>query len=264
VGRLGYKVAIVTGGAEGLGADAAEALAADGATVLITGTRDDEGEAHAAAMRGRGLKLAYHHLDTGDAMGWAVLAEKIMRTHGHLDVLVNHASAYTSATIEDATAAQLRAILEADLIGPFLGTKSVIPAMRQSGGGAIINIAANPIVEILPLAVLYSAAKAALVNLTKSTASHCLQRGYDIRVNAVHPGTHETPALTAGAMRSTTAPRMHELLAALPPPAGQLYEFGAAIAYLAGDEAPHITGSELFCDGALAAMSFTNAAAPGG
>jgi 3(or 17)beta-hydroxysteroid dehydrogenase len=247
--RLAYKVAIVTGGAQGFSASAAEALAADGATVLIAG---GEGEAFAAALRERGFKAEYHQLDAGDPLSWAVLVDKIMRTHGHLDVLVNQAGANISTTIENATAGQLREILEADLIAPFIGTKAVIAAMRQSGGGSIINIAANPIVEILPLYALYGAAKAALLSLTRTTAVHCTQRSYDIRVNAVHPGTHETQLLTDNAIRSADAPNVNELLGTLPVRAtGTLYEFGEAIAWLAGDESQHITGTEIFCTGLL-------------
>lgn len=262
--RLGDRVAIVTGGAEGFGAQAAAALAADGALVLLTGLQDEAGEASAAALRARGLRAEYHHLDITDPMAWAVLVDKIMRTHGHLDILVNHAADNISVTIEAATSEQLREILEANLIGPFTGTKAVIAAMRQSGGGAIINIVANPIVAVLPLYPLYSAAKAALVNLTKSTAIHCAQRSYDIRVNAVHPGTHETEKLTENALRSATAPNLGTLLATLPArPHGPLHEFGAAITFLAADESHHVTGADIFCEGSLAALSFP-AAPPAG
>src|SRR6516165_1974162 len=214
--RLGYKVAIVTGGAQGLAAAAASALAKDGATLLITGQNDGEGEEEAAALRANGLHAEYHHLVPADPLSWAALVDKVMRTHGHLDVLVNHAGAHISTTIEDASAAQLREVLDSDLVAPFLGLKAVIPAMRQSGGGSIINIAASPVVTVLPLYALYSAAKAGLVSLTKNTAMHCHQRGYDIRVNAVHPGVHETPTLTANAIRSTRARNLHELLTTLP------------------------------------------------
>jgi 3alpha(or 20beta)-hydroxysteroid dehydrogenase len=227
-------------------------LALEGATVLITGA---EGEAFAGALRVRGLKAEYHQLEAGDPLSWAALVDKIMRTHGHLDVLVNQTGANISITIEDATTAQLREILEADLIGPFLGTKAVIAAMRQSGGGSIINIAANPIVEILPLYALYGAAKAGLLNLTKTTAVHCIQRGYDIRVNAIHPGTHETELLTTNAIRSTTAPNVNTLLGTLPAHAtGTLYEFAEAITFLAADESQHITGTDIFCTGVLTAL----------
>jgi NAD(P)-dependent dehydrogenase (short-subunit alcohol dehydrogenase family) len=253
MGRLGYKVAIVTGGAQGFGAGAAEALALEGATVLMTGAG---GEAFAGALRERGLQAEHHRLDAGDPLSWAALVDKIMRTHGHLDVLVNQAGENISITIEDATAAQLREILEADLIGPFLGTKAVIAAMRQSGGGSIINIAANPIVGILPLYALYGAAKAALLNLTKTTAVHCIQRGYGIRVNAVHPGTHETQLLTDNAIRSTTAPNVSTLLGSLPAHAtGTLHDFGEAITYLAADGSQHITGADIFCTGALTELA---------
>jgi 3alpha(or 20beta)-hydroxysteroid dehydrogenase len=261
--RLEYKVAIVTNGAQGFGAEAAAALAQDGATVILTGTLDEAGEQAAQALRDRGLRAAYHHLDTSDAMGWAVLADMIMRTHGHLDILVNQAGAHIASTIEDATAEQLREILDANLTGPFLGIKAVIPAMRQSGGGAIINIAANAIVEILPLNALYGTAKAGLVGLTRSTALHCHQRGYDIRVNAVHPGTHESPLQEANALRSARDAKLHALLSTLPAGRGEtLHEFGAAICFLAGDESRHVTGTEIFCAGALAPGALTLSAAP--
>ncbi len=242
MGRLDDKVAIVTNGAHGLGAAAAAALAANGATVLVTGP---DASAPDAAVE-------YHQLDTSDPLAWAALIDRIMRTHGHLDVLVNQASAYVSTTIEDATAAQLRDILEGDLIGPFLGTKAVIAAMRQSGGGSIINIAANPIAALLPLSALHSAAKAALVNLSKSTAVHCVQRGYDIRVNIVHPGTHETPLLTDNALRSAKAPILQTLLGTLPARTdGEYQDFAAAIVFLAGDDSRQVTGSDIFCTGPL-------------
>ncbi len=252
--RLAYKVAVVTG-AVGFAAEAAEALAVDGAVVLVTG---EAAEGFAEGLRQRGLRAEHHQLAMGDPISWAVLVDRIMRTHGHLDVLVNHAGAHVSTTIEDATAAQLREVLEADLVGPFLGIKAVIAAMRQSGGGSIINIAANPIVEILPLYALYSAAKAGLVGLTRSTAVHCIQRGYDIRVNAVHPGAHETDILTANAIRSTTAPNVAGLLATLPAqPPGSLRSFGEAVTWLAADDSKHVTGTEIFCTGALADIAQT-------
>jgi len=250
MGRLDDQVAVVTNGAQGLGAGAAEALAREGATVLITGALDDGG--FAATLRARGLSVEYHQLDAGDTLAWAALVDRVMRTHGHLDVLVNHAGADISTTIEDATAAQLREILEADLVAPFLGTKAVIAAMRQSGGGSIINIAANPVVAVLPLWALYSAAKAALVSLTESTAVHCVQRGYGIRVNAVHPGTHETQLLTDNAIRSTKAANLQALLGTLPGrPDGEYLDFAAAITFLAGEDSAQVTGAKIFCTGPL-------------
>lgn len=258
MGHLSYKLAIVTGGADGLAAEAAAALAEEGAIVLITGTQNEPGEACATALRARGAQAEYHQLDPKDALSWAVLVDKAMRTHGHLDILVNHTGAHVSTTIEDAGAAQLRDILDDNLIAPFLGIKAVIPAMRQSGGGSIINITANPIVQLLPLNTLYGAAMAGLDNLTKNTALHCIQRGYDIRVNSVHPGTHETPLLTDNTIRSTTSPNVAPILAALPiQQDAVLYEFGAAIAYLAGDDSKSISGSEIFCRGALTGLNFS-------
>lgn len=244
---LGYKVAIVTGAAN-LAAQAAQALAKNGATIILAGPD--------TATLAAGLNAEHHPLTATDPLSWAALVDKIMRTHGHLDVLVNHSAANISITLEDATAPQFREMLEANLIAPFLGIKAAIPAMRQSGGGSIINIAANPLAATLPLYPLASAAKAGLVNLTKNTAMHCHQRGYDIRVNAVHPGAHDTEELTANALRSTKAPRLHQLLATLPATGSKLYEFADAITYLAGDESTDITGADLFCTGPLTGLAF--------
>lgn len=262
--RLAYKVAIVTEATSDFGALAAAALAAEGAALLLTGADDEAGEALAASLQSRGQKAAYHRLEATDPLVWATLVDKIMRSHGHLDVLVNNGGVPLSDTIEDATAAQLRETLDKLLIAPFLGIKAVIPAMRQSGGGAIINIAANPVAGVLPLYSVYGAAKAALAGLTKTTAVHCAQRGYDIRVNTIHPGMHETALLTENALRSTTSAALHGLLRQLVPAPPQLHDFGETIIHLASDEAAHITGSEFFARGKLAGLSFGPMPAPGG
>ncbi len=255
--HLGYKVAIVTGGVTDFSAQAAAVLAQNGATILLASQHEDEGQQTAAALRAQGHKAEFHHLIPTGPLSWAALVDKTMRTHGHLDVLVNHSPASVSTTIEDATAPQCREMLEAGLIAPFLGIKAAIPAMRQSGGGSIINIAANPIIGVLPLYPLYSAARAGLVSLTKSTALQCLQRGYNIRVNAIHPGAHESESLTADALRSIKARNLHALLGTMPARAeGKLYDFAGAILHLAGDESTVLTGAELFCNGPLAGLDF--------
>ena len=257
MGRLEYKLAVVTGGARGLGGATAEALAQEGATVLLTDVLDDVGEAHAAALRGRGLQAEYHHLDVRDAAAWAVLVDKAMRTHGHLDVLVNNAGINIPITIEDATAQQFRDILEINLIGPFNGMKAVIPAMRQSGGGSIVNISSNSTAMILPLTSLYAASKSGLANLTKTTAVHCAQRGYNIRVNSVHPGPHETDMMTGGAADPMDIPMVRTLINSIPMGRmGQPQELGKVVAFLASDDSSYITATELFTDGGLTCVSF--------
>ena len=255
--RLGYKVAIVTGGATDFSAQAAAVLAQNGATILLASPDETQGQQAAAALCAKGHRAEFHHLIPTDPLSWAALVDKTMRTHGHLDVLVNHSAASLSTTIEDATAPQLREMLEQGLAAPFLGMKAAIPAMRQSGGGSIINIAANPVIGALPLYPLYSAARAGLVSLTHSTALHCQQRGYDIRVNAIHPGAHESESLTEDALRSIKARNLHALLGTMPVRAeGKLYDFASTILHLADDESMELTGAELFCTGPLAGLDF--------
>lgn len=256
--RLDKKVAIVTGGARGLGGATVDALAEEGATVLIADIIDEAGEARAAALRGRGLTAEYHHLDVRDALAWAGLVDTAMRKHGHLDILVNNAGINISITIEDATVEQLRDVIDVNLVGPFLGMKAAIPAMRQSGGGSIINIASNSTQMVLPLTSLYGATKSGLANLTKSTAVHCAQRGYNIRVNSVHPGAHETEMLTGGeGTRATDIPQVKALIDAIPMGRmGQPNELGKVVAFLASDDSSYMTASELFSDGGLTVVSF--------
>ncbi len=256
--RLADKLAIITGGARGLGAASAQALVEDGATVILADIEDEMGEAQAHTLRGLGHQAEYHHLDVRDAASWSVLIDKLMRTHGHVDVLVNNAGIYLPITIEDATAQQFRDILEIDLLGPFNGMKAVIPAMRQSGGGSIINICSNATAMIMPLASLYSATKAALANLSKTTAVHCAQRGYHIRVNSVHPGAHETQMLTRDAPDPLQIPMVRTLIKATPlGRLGRPDELGRVVAFLASDDASYITATEIFCDGGLSAVSFS-------
>ncbi|MCB5945565.1 SDR family NAD(P)-dependent oxidoreductase [Acidocella sp. KAb 2-4] len=256
--RLDGKVAIVTGGARGLGGATVDVLAEEGATVLIADVIDEAGEARATALRAKGHKAEYHHLDVRDADAWAALVDTAMHAHGHLDVLVNNAGINISITIEDATAQQFRDVLEVNLIGAFLGTKAVIPAMRSSGGGSIINIASNSTQMVLPLTTIYGASKSALANLTKTTAVHCAQRGYNIRVNSVHPGAHETEMLTGGTgMRPLDIPQVKALIDAIPMGRmGQPRELGKVVAFLASDDSSYMTTSELFSDGGLTVVSF--------
>jgi len=257
MGRLEYKVAIVTGGARGLGGATVDVLAEEGATVILADILDEAGEERAAALRARGLKAEYHHLDVRDAAAWAVLVDKAMRTHGHVDVLVNNAGINIPITIEDASAQQFRDILEINLVGPFTGMKAVIPAMRQSGGGSIINIASNSTAMIMPLTSLYAAAKSGLANLTKPTAVHCAHRGYNIRVNSVHPGAHETDMITGGMADPMEIPMVRTLIHSTPMGRlGKPSELGKVVAFLASDDSSYMTASELFADGGLTVVSF--------
>jgi 3alpha(or 20beta)-hydroxysteroid dehydrogenase len=254
--RLNGKVALVTGGARGLGGGAVDALAAEGAIVLIADILDEAGEARAASLNTQGLRAEYHHLDVRDAASWAHLVNTALARHGRLDVLVNNAGINIPVTIEDASLEQFHAILEVNLIGAFLGMKAAIPAMRQGGGGSIINISSNSTQMIVPAASLYSASKAAVANLTKTTAVHCAQSGYNIRVNSIHPGAHETEMLLGKDHPAAEIPQVKALIDAIPlGRMGRADEIGKLVAFLASDDASYITTAEIFADGGLTVVS---------
>ena len=252
--RLEGKVAIVTGGARGMGGAAAQALADEGAIILVTDILEEAGRAHADAIRNGGGRAQFVHHDVTHAAAWDDVVAVAMRDHGRLDCLVNNAGISAAATIEDATADQFRAMLEINLIGPFLGTKAVLPAMRQSGGGSIVNISSNSSAMVMAETTTYGASKAALANLTKTTAVHCALNGYNIRVNSIHPGPHETEMLTRPETRDS--PQIRALIQAIPMGRmGRPEEFGKLVAFLASDDSSYMTAAELFCDGGLTVIS---------
>lgn len=258
--RLKGKVAIVTGGARGMGGAAAQALADDGAIVIIGDILEDAGRGHAEAIVNGGGRAQFVHHDVTDAASWDNAVAVAMSDHGRLDCLVNNAGISAPATVEEATADQFRNMLEINLIGPFLGTKAVLPAIRQSGGGSIINVSSNSTAMIMPENTIYSASKAALANLTKTTAIHCALNGDNIRVNSIHPGPHETEMLTRPEIRAM--PQIKALLEAIPMGRmGRPQEFGKLVAFLASDDSSYITATELFCDGGLTVISYASPSA---
>lgn len=249
MGILDGKVAIVTGGARGIGGASAAGLCEAGAAVVIGDVLAEPGEATAAALRDAGHRAVFQKLDVREAAGWASIVEYAEQKFGRLDILVNNAGISTSRTIEDATEAELRHILDINLIGPFLGMKAVIGPMKVAGGGSIINISSNSTKKTVAMASLYSPTKAALANMTKTVAAHCAQTGTNIRVNSIHPGPTETDMLLGGS-RDADIPMVRALINSIPfgrmgtPP-----EIASVVVFLASDAASYMTGAELFVDG---------------
>ncbi|SCW38029.1 3alpha(or 20beta)-hydroxysteroid dehydrogenase [Sphingobium faniae] len=257
--RLEGKVVIVTGGARGLGGAAAEALCAEGAAVLIADVSDDAGEELAARLRDEERQAHYLHLDVRNEDHWADAIAQCRSRWGGLTGLLNNAGVNNPVTIEDATPDSFRALLEVNLIGPFLGIKAALPALRDSGGGSIVNVASNSTHMALPTTALYGASKAAIANLAKTTAIHCALRGDGIRVNSVHPGAHLTDMMKSKEVQAL--PAVSAMLKAIPlGRMGDPAEFGKLIAFLMSDDSAYITATELFCDGGLTAVSFADPA----
>lgn len=255
MGRLDGRVAIVTGGARGLGAAAAAALCAEGAAVMITDVLDAEGRQHADALARGGHRVDFLHHDVREANEWSSVVAATIERFGEVNILVNNAGINLPITIEDASAEQFRSLLDVNLIGPFLGMKAVAPSMRRAGRGSIINLASNSTQMVLPLTSLYGATKAALANLSKSSAVHFARGGDDIRVNSVHPGAHATAMMSDPAVLAM--PQVKSLVQAIPMGRmGHPSELGTVIAFLASDDSSYITASEIFADGGLTVVSY--------
>ncbi|HEX2080496.1 MAG TPA: glucose 1-dehydrogenase [Longimicrobium sp.] len=258
--RLSGKTALVTGAARGIGAAAARAMAAEGARVLLTDIRDDEGGETARQI---GRAAEYRRLDVRDEADWAAAVDDVLARWGGLDVLVNNAGvtgfeeAFAPHDPEHASLQDWRAVHRTNLDGVFLGCKHGIRAMRPRGAGSIVNVSSRSGVVGVPAAAAYASSKAAVRNHTKSVALYCAQQGLRIRCNSIHPAAILTPMwepmLGDGPDREA---RMAELTRDTPLRRfGTADEVAAAIVFLASDESAYMTGTELHLDGGILAGS---------
>ena len=250
MGRLQGKVAIVTGAAKGLGEAAARLFVAEGARVVLTDVDAENGERIAAEI-GPAARFIRH--DVRDEAQWRDLVAGVVAAHGRLDVLVNNAGVVEAGTIESTTAEDYRFVMSVSADGTFFGCKHAIPAMRDSGGGSIINMASIASIQGESLVAAYCAAKGAVEALTRSVAVHCSQGRMNIRCNSVHPSGMDTPMVRgfgAKVMRSGLAPPQN-----ISPhgasPLGTPNDIAYAVLYLASDESRFVNGQRLVVDNAM-------------
>ncbi|HET6971404.1 MAG TPA: SDR family NAD(P)-dependent oxidoreductase, partial [Phenylobacterium sp.] len=199
-GRVSGKVALVTGGASGIGRGCAEKLASEGAVVFVTDIQDALGAEVVAGIRKAGGKAEYLHHDVTDEAEWEGVVGQIKAGQGRLDILVNNAGIGIGGSILDMTLANWRRQTAINLDGVFLGVKHAIPLMRVSGdGGSIINISSVAGLKGSANLAGYCATKGGVRLFTKAVAMECANAKDGIRVNSVHPGLIETPIwLTVG------------------------------------------------------------------
>ena len=258
--RLQDKIALVSGAARGIGLAVARAYLAEGAVVVLSDVRDEEGRAAAAAL---GACARYVHLDVREEPEWLDAVGDLLHRHGKLDVLVNNAAitGLESGTVlgnpEELTLEHWREVMATNLDGVMLGCKHGIRAMRKAGKGSIINIASRSGLVGIPGAAAYAASKAAVRNHTKSVALWCAREGLAIRCNSVHPAAILTPMweplLGSGPDREE---RMRAFVAETPLRRfGTPEEVAALCVHLAADESAYTTGSEFNIDGGLLAGS---------
>ena len=246
--RMQDKVVIVTGGGSGLGRADAIRLAEEGARVVVTDINPDTGQATADACDGRFVQQ-----DVGDEAGWQALIAQTVKAFGGLDALVNNAGIAIVADIEQTTAKQWRDTLRVHLDGTFFGCHYAIPAMRDSGGGSIVNMSSTAaLVGIAPY-LAYSAAKGGIRSMTKSIAAYCKAGKLPIRCNSVHPGSIHTP-MVENALSTLAGV---DLAGAEDPDAmrralgiGEPRDVANMVLFLASDESKHVNGAEFVIDNA--------------
>ena len=238
-GRLAGKVALISGGARGMGASHAREMVAHGAKVVCGDILDGEGELVAKEL---GDDARYVHLDVTRTEDWEAAVAYTVAEFGGLDVLVNNAGILSIGTVEDFELSEWHRILDINLTGVFLGIRAVTPTMKNAGHGSIINISSIEGMAGTIACHGYTATKFAVRGLTKSTALELGQFG--IRVNSVHPGLVKTPMadwvpedIFAGALGRIAQPG----------------EVSNLVVYLASDESSFSTGAEFVVDGGVLA-----------
>jgi len=249
--RLEGKVALISGGALGMGAAEARLFAREGARVVIGDVLEAEGRAVEADVRARGGEAVFTRLYVTSEADWQRAVDLALKHFGTLDVLINNAGIGGASRLEDTPVEAWDRVMDVNAKGVFLGSKAVIPAMRQGGGGSIVNISSQlGLVGMADSSPQYQASKGAVRLLTKLTA---LQYAQDrIRANSVHPG----PILTPMTEKRRADPAIYERMVSRIPLGryGEPDEVAYGVLYLASDESSFVTGSELVIDGGWTAQ----------
>lgn len=241
--RFAGKVVLITGGGGGQGKVQGRMFAEQGAAVVLADVADAAGRAAAKAIRGAGGDAQYARLDVASASDWARVVRAIRRRHGALHVLVNNAGIVSRTSVHSISPREWRQVIDVNLTGPMLGIQAAAPLMRDSGGGAVVNISSTAGLIGHP-GVAYAASKWGLRGVTKAAAMECLD--WNIRVNSVHPAQVTDTGMAAGATAGYryANDRVMPLKRSSRPD-----EVAAAVLFLASDEASYINAAEIVVDG---------------
>ena len=247
--RVAGKVALISGGARGIGAATAKLLAQEGAAVVLADVLEAEGRETEIRIREAGGRAMFMLLDVTDEANWQQVIDATVAAYGKLDVVVNNAGISGRAAVAETEVETWDRVMEVNGKGVFLGTKLAIPELRKAGGGSIINISSIYGIVGSETSAAYHASKGAVRIFTKSAAIQYANEG--IRVNSVHPGFVDSPMTAA----SHALPEVHDLRVGRTPLGrmGTPEDIAAGILYLASDESSFVTGSELVIDGGMTA-----------
>lgn len=247
-GRLAGKVALISGGARGQGEAEARLFVNEGAAVVLGDLLVEEGQRVAAALRAQGGQATYVKLDVTQEQDWQQAVETTIRTYARLNILVNNAGIFPIEGVEATSLELWNRVVAVNQTGVWLGMKAVIPAMRQQGGGSIVNISSVAGLIGSGMAAAYHSAKGAVRLLTKTAAIEYAKQG--IRINSVHPGGVDTVMLDVLNPEGKQGAIQAHPLGRLATPLDIAY----GVLYLASDEAAFVTGAELVIDGGYTAQ----------
>jgi 3(or 17)beta-hydroxysteroid dehydrogenase len=249
--RVADKVVLVTGAGSGIGRATAKLLAAEGATVIVSDINRAGG---LETVQQIGGKARFEEHDTAQEADWKRIIDGILEREGKLNGLANNAgiAGPYPATFETETVEQWQKILSINVQGVFLGCKHSVPALRQSGGGSIVNTSSLAAFLGTPDLSAYGASKGAVRQFTKTVAIDCARKGYKVRCNSVHPGIIMTPMGQGILPDEKKRERMRRSV-----PLGEFGEpedVAYGILYLISDESRFVTGTELVIDGGMNAI----------
>jgi 3(or 17)beta-hydroxysteroid dehydrogenase len=241
--RVQGKVAIITGGASGVGREDALLLAREGAKVVITDINDAAGQALAAEI---GDDAIFVHHDIAQEADWQKVVDAAVKRFGRLDVLVNNAAILQLGTIEDTTLEMWQRVQRINSDGYFLGCKYAVQQMKNNGGGSIVNMSSLAGISGMSGFCAYSASKGSVAALTRSVAAYCKARGYNIRCNSIHPDGIKTPMLAniVGQVDPASLNVAGDPMARL----CDAIDVANVVLFLAGDESRFVNGAEIRVD----------------
>ena len=248
--RLANKVAIVTGGASGIGRAICELFAGEGASLVVADTDSKGGQETSARIKSAGGEAVFVQTDVSKEPDVEDMVRAAMSAYGAINILVNNAAAFIFRPVEDVTDTDWWRVIEVNLMGAAYCTKHVLPTMKAAGGGSIVNMGSIGGFTAQPASVPYSASKGALIQMTRGTAMDLSP--YRIRVNCVCPGSTMTPAferipqlVTGDREKILREMASLNLMSRLADPS----EIAYGVLFLASDEASFVTGESLVMDG---------------
>lgn len=254
--RLQNKVALVTGGSVGLGRAQSMLMAQEGAKVVITDIKEADGLELVDEIKSKNGKAIFIKQDVAEENEWKQVMNQAIEKYGRLDILVNNAGVALAKNVEETTLEEWRWLMSINLDGVFLGTKYGIMTMKKYGGGSIINLSSIEGLIGDPNLAAYNASKGGVRIFTKSAALYCAQKGYNIRINSVHPGYIWTPMVENFLKSQGDVESGRKALDALHPIGhiGEPDDIAYGVLYLASDESKFVTGTELVIDGGYTAQ----------